>query len=59
MRYRRISMKRLAYQRCEQSGCRREGTVMVRDKNDYFIAVCKECSAKRKVPVGAHQGKLM
>ncbi len=52
-------MKRLAYQRCEQSGCRREGTVMVRDKNDYFIAVCKECSSKKKVPVGAHQGKLV
>ena len=50
---------RLAYQQCEQSGCLREGVTMVRDQHDYFIAVCKECAAKRKVPVGAKQGKLV
>lgn len=52
-------MRRLQYQRCEQSGCLRQGITMVRDKNDYFIAVCKECAAKRKVPVGAKQGKIV
>ena len=32
---------------------------MVRDKNDYFIAVCKKCALKRRVPVGAKQWKLV
>ena len=49
----------MAYQQCEESGCLREGEFMVRDKNGYFIVVCKECSDKRKQPVGAKLGKLL
>ena len=53
-----MNMK-MAYQQCEESGCRRQGEFMVRDKNDYFIVVCKECSDKKKKPVKGGQGKLL
>jgi hypothetical protein len=49
---------KLAYSRCEQSGCRGQGEFMVRDKNDYFILVCKSCANKKKKPVQAQQKLL-
>ena len=37
---------RLAYQQCEVEWCRNPAEVMARDKQDYFLAVCKACSKK-------------
>jgi hypothetical protein len=53
-----MNMK-MAYQQCEESGCQRQGECMVRDKNDYFIVVCKVCADRRKQPVKGGQGKLL
>lgn len=39
---------RLAYQKCEVDHCRKAAEVMARDKWDYFMAVCKDCSKKLK-----------
>jgi predicted metal-binding protein len=49
---------KLAYAKCEQSGCRNQGEFMVRDKNDHFILVCKSCADKKKKPVKGAQGKF-
>ncbi len=51
-------MKKLAYQKCEQSGCLRQGVIMVQGK-DRYIAVCAVCATKKKAPVGAKQGELV
>lgn len=37
---------RLAYQKCEVEYCRKAAEVMARDKQDYFLAVCKSCAKK-------------
>ena len=39
---------RLAYQKCEVEHCCKPAEVMARDKWDYFMAVCKDCSKKLK-----------
>ena len=37
---------KLAYQKCEVDWCRKPAEVMARDKQDYFLAVCKACAKK-------------
>jgi hypothetical protein len=39
---------KLAYQKCEIDWCRNPSSVMMRDKNDYFIAVCPKCADEMK-----------
>ena len=39
---------KLAYQKGEIDWCRNPSAVMMRDKNDYFIAVCPKCADEMK-----------
>ena len=39
---------KLAYQQCETGHCRKEAELMVRDKRDYFVAVCTKCAEQLK-----------
>ena len=39
---------KLAYQQCEADFCRKEAELMVRDKRDYFVAVCTKCAEQLK-----------
>ena len=39
---------KLAYQQCAADFCRKEAERMVRDKRDYFGAVCTKCAEQLK-----------
>ncbi len=39
---------KLVYYKCEVDYCKKQASIMVRDKNDYFIAVCPKCAEQLK-----------
>jgi len=39
---------KLAYNKCEVDYCKKQASTMMRDKNDYFIAVCQSCAKQLK-----------
>jgi len=53
---------KLAYQKCELSGCHRRGSVFKQsDITGKYLVVCVECAqkGKKKKPVGSKQGSLV